>query len=391
VTDTAPQYLRPEPWFRRPSVLDRGAFVVSLAAVVGEVFHLLGDEAPIGGWIALGLVLAGVLVARRRAWTGLVVVLASAVVASSWGWEPITLWTIGVFTVFSVTVRGASTLGTGIVAAVVTALSEAVAGAFDLTRPEVGLAAMTSIAAAAAGSAVLSQHRWWLTLEERTRQAVLTREAEAERRVAEERVRIARDLHDVVGHEVAVVSMHLGLAEVELPEGADASRRALGDARLGVQSVLRETQEILSLLRASGDDHDDRRPAPGVAALPALVESFAASGLDVRAQLGELGDDLDVTVETATYRIVQEALTNALKHGSGQVDLTATAGAGGITIVVTNTYRESAPDAIDGHTGLGLVGMRERARNAGGDVVVSRSAGVFRVEATVSTDERRRR
>ncbi|MBD8728118.1 histidine kinase [Frigoribacterium sp. CFBP 13707] len=392
MTDTAPQYLQPEAWFRRPAVLDHGAFVVSLAAVVGEVIHLLGDAAPApaGGWVALVVVLAGVLVARRRAWAGLAVVLAAAVVAAVSGWEPITLWTIGVFTVFSVTVRGASPLVAGLLTGAVTALSEALVASFELGRPEVTLAAMTSIAGAAAGSAVLSQHRWWRSLEEQTRQAVLTREVEAERRVAEERVRIARDLHDVVGHEVAVVSMHLGLAEVGLPDGADASRRALADARVGVQAVLRETQEILTLLRASGPsaDDDDRRPAPGVAALPALLDSFSASGLVIRVQLGELPHHLDVTVDTAVYRIVQEGLTNALKHGAGPVDLSVTASVGAITIDVTNPVHEPGPDRPADRRGLGLVGMTERARSAGGDVVVSRTPDVFRVVATVTMDER---
>jgi len=390
--DSAEQYLRPEPWYRRPATLDRTAFVVSLAALAGETVHLLGTSSavPVGAWFAFAFALAGVgvIVARRSAWAGLVFVLGGALTSGLAGWDPITLWTIAVFTVFSATVRGVSAVRSGLVTALVTALSEALALSFQIAQPEVTLAAATSIAGAAAGSALLSQHRYWRSLEERTRDALLTREAEADRRVAEERLRIARDLHDVVGHEVAIVSMHLGVAEVSLPSGADAARRALADARIGVQAVLHETQEILLLLRASSPPtDDDTRPAPGTAGLEALVASFEGTGLDVRARLACLPPGLDATIDTAVYRIVQEALTNALKYGRGTVDLDVLLVNATIIIRARNDRRTD--DVVDGRrAGLGLVGMTERARSAGGDVDVAADEATFTVTVTLDIDRR---
>src|SRR5690606_18741122 len=147
-----------------------------------------------------------------------------------------------------------------------------------------GAAALFSAIAGGATGAALRIHReHWLILEERAETALATREIEATRRVTEERLRIARDLHDVIGHQVALLSMHLGAAEIGLPEDADDSRQALVSARSSARTVVVETQRILELLRLRDTVTDDEalRPTPALSGLEALVASFESIGLDV--------------------------------------------------------------------------------------------------------------
>jgi signal transduction histidine kinase len=122
----------------------------------------------------------------------------------------------------------------------------------------VGAVALFSAIGGGATGVVLRLHRdhWW-ALEERAENAIATREIEATRRVTEERLRIARDLHDVIGHQVAMLSMHLGAAEIGLPDDARSSRQALVAARACARTVLLESQRILALLRRGDDRPDD--------------------------------------------------------------------------------------------------------------------------------------
>lgn len=148
------------------------------------------------------------------------------------------------------------------------------------------------------------------------REAEQGRQAAVERGVAQERLRIARDLHDGVGHQIAVVNMHLGAAEVHLSDPR-ALRGDLVAARAAVQAVLRETQQILAVLRV---DNAGERPqaTPSPAAVGDLVESYRQAGMVVNANIGSFGIALSGQSSVAVYRVVQEALTNAHKHGSAR-------------------------------------------------------------------------
>ncbi|MFI1735447.1 sensor histidine kinase [Streptomyces acidicola] len=176
----------------------------------------------------------------------------------------------------------------------------------------VGAAALFSaIAGGATGSALRIHREHWRTLEERAESAIATREIEATRRVTEERLRIARDLHDVIGHQVAMLSMHLGAAEIGLPEDAESSRQALVSARSSARTVVVETQRILALLRLGDDISDDEalRPTPALSGLEGLVASFESIGLDVRPSIDIPAGFVEPSVGVTVYRVVQEALT----------------------------------------------------------------------------------
>lgn len=232
--------------------------------------------------------------------------------------------------------------------------------------------------------AALRIHReHWLTLEERAESAIATREIEATRRVTEERLRIARDLHDVIGHQVAMLSMHLGAAEIGLPEDAEPSRQALVSARSSARTVVVETQRILALLRLGDDIPDDEalRPTPALSGLEGLVASFESIGLDVRPSIDLPAGFVEPSVGVTVYRVVQEALTNAYRHGEGPATVDVRERDGRICVTVENRV---------GHTmrgsgsGLGLLGMRERVESSSGRLTIDSDDGRFRVHAEFS-------
>ncbi|HEY5853635.1 MAG TPA: histidine kinase [Aldersonia sp.] len=377
------------PWFRQISVLSRIAFAVSMLAGVVELFVLAFAAAPIGGFVAIVTAMAGVLVSRRYPWVGLLLVLAGVVLDAVF-WDPLVIWTMAVFTVFAMALRGASAFGAGIVTGAVAFGASVYANNAGLFDPAAISGFFASVTAAAIGNAIRNRDRYWTAQDERARDAIAAREVETHRRVVEERLRIARDLHDVVGHEVAVISMNLGVAEVSLPTGSEKSRRAIESARAGVQAVLHETQSILNVLREGAEDEYGDNAVPGVARLSELVDSYRSIGLQVNAQISVDAANLDPTVDVAVYRIVQEALTNSHRHGDGAVRLEISSTREHVLVDVSNHRNAGAPLRPEG-SGLGLVGMRERVTSAGGSLEVDDNGHRFCVRARVPAQGRQRR
>jgi signal transduction histidine kinase len=210
-------------------------------------------------------------------------------------------------------------------------------------------------------------------LEERARQA--ERETERERRLAaaEERTRIARDLHDSAGHAINVILVHAGAARLLAEKDPARSRAALAT----IESLARETlTEIDGLVRALREDEDQAQTPIGLAAFDTLVKRHQDAGLDVEVRVDGSRRPLAPAVDQAAYRILQESLTNALRHGSGKATVALTYGASALEIGVTNP----ADDGV-GLAGHGIVGMRERASLLGGLVEAAPQNGVFRVRA----------
>jgi signal transduction histidine kinase len=217
------------------------------------------------------------------------------------------------------------------------------------------------------------------------RVSAATREIEATRRVTEERLRIARDLHDVIGHQVAMLSMHLGAAEIGLPDDARSSRQALVAARSCARTVVLESQRILALLRRGDDSSDDEalRPTPAVSGLPGLIASFESIGLDVRPSIDLPPGFIEPSVGVTVYRVVQEALTNAYRHGEGTTVVDVHERDGRICVSVENRIGDASRGAGPG-SGLGLVGMRERVESSNGRLTIDGDGGRFRVSAEFS-------
>jgi signal transduction histidine kinase len=210
-------------------------------------------------------------------------------------------------------------------------------------------------------------------LEERARQA--ERETERERRLAaaEERTRIARDLHDSAGHAINVILVHAGAARLLAEKDPAASRAALAT----IEGLARETLgEIDGLVRALREDEDAVEP-PGLAAFETLVKRHRDAGLDVEVLVNGSRRPLGPAVDQAAYRILQESLTNALRHGNGSANVALTYTGDALEIGVSNPWRGDGPAAV----GHGIVGMCERASLLGGSVSYESMNGLFRVEA----------
>ncbi|MGA5445138.1 sensor histidine kinase [Streptomyces umbrinus] len=372
-------------WVRRPEALHLIAYSLAALVFTGQIVAVIlrGSD-----WqTALSVLLAGggVALSWRRPWAGLVVTSAASFAVTAVGHDPLSVWMMAVLVLFSVTVRGKQPLvGTGIVAAFFLGAFMTLGGFRG--GAIVGAAALFSAIAGGATGAALRIHReHWLTLEERAESAIATREIEATRRVTEERLRIARDLHDVIGHQVAMLSMHLGAAEIGLPEEAESSRQALVSARSSARTVVVETQRILALLRLGDDIPEDEalRPTPALSGLEGLVASFESIGLDVRPSIDIPTDFVEPSVGVTVYRVVQEALTNAYRHGEGTATVDVRERDGRICVTVENrvghTPRGSGPGS-----GLGLVGMRERVESSSGRLTIDSDNGRFRVHAEFS-------
>lgn len=229
-------------------------------------------------------------------------------------------------------------------------------------------------------------------------QATALREARAdlaEQAVTQERLRIARELHDVVAHHMSAASVQAAVALDQLDRDPAASRAAITSVQSLSRSALREMRQILGVLRERDEERGALAPAPGAGDLPGLCEQMRASGLDVSCEVNTPAN-LPAGVGLAVYRVVQEGLTNVLKHATArEARVRVSETADGIDVEVWNPGRgrsagaAGAAGAAGGAAGggLGLVGMRERVGLLGGSVEAGPSADGFRVLARIPLRE----
>jgi signal transduction histidine kinase len=213
-------------------------------------------------------------------------------------------------------------------------------------------------------------------LEERARRA--EREAEREQRlaVAEERTRIARDLHDSAGHAINVILVQAGAARLLSEQDPKGSRAALETIEEVARETLGEIDQLVGALREDG--RGTVEPSPGLAALDTLVERHGTAGLIVTVRKHGSRRPLPPGVDQAAYRILQEALTNAARHGDGHAEVEVAYGPSSLELAVSNPIRSNR-DLGGAHHGI--VGMRERAALIGGSLDAGASNGVFKVQA----------
>ncbi|WP_329069050.1 sensor histidine kinase [Streptomyces sp. NBC_01429] len=268
--------------------------------------------------------------------------------------------------------------------------------------------------ASAAGDAVRSRRAFVGAIRERAERAERTREEEARRRVAEERLRIARDLHDVVAHHIALVNVQAGVASHVMDKRPDQAKEALAHVREAGRSALSELRATVGLLRQSGDPAAPTEPAPGLAHLDRLLDTFRNAGLPVEFAMNGRAhaQRLPAAADLAAYRIIQEALTNVRKHGGptaraevsvvhlgATVEITVLDNGGGTGAPVNGTDTGADTDADPGHPdpgepdggGHGLIGMRERVTALGGTLTAApRYGGGFRTQAILPVNDRTR-
>jgi signal transduction histidine kinase len=245
--------------------------------------------------------------------------------------------------------------------------------------PEVLLGAVVWAAAWFAGDRARLRRERIAELEERALRA--EREAERERRLAaaEERTRIARDLHDSAGHAINVILVQAGAARLLQEQDPQGARAALETIEAVARDTIGEIDQLVRVLRENGSPADETRevePPPGLAALETLTARQRAAGLAVAVRVHGTRTRVAPSVDQAAFRILQEALTNAARHGRGSAEVDLSFGPSALEITVTNPTTQNAPMWTDGH---GIAGMRERAGLLGGRLEAGADDGLFRV------------
>jgi signal transduction histidine kinase len=233
---------------------------------------------------------------------------------------------------------------------------------------------------------VIAACEWWRARMERIAQLRLAEEEAHRRRGSEERLRIARDLHDALGHHVSLINVQAGVALHLMDDDPEQARSALAAIKQSSGQLLREMRATLGVLRGV-DEAPPRGPVSGLARLNDLLDENRSAGLPVELEVVGVPRELPPSVDHAAYRIVQEALTNTRRHaGSAQASVRVRYDDSGITVQVD----DDGAGSTDAHTaatdvpggGNGLPGMRERALALGGSLSAGpREGGGFHVQA----------
>jgi signal transduction histidine kinase len=220
----------------------------------------------------------------------------------------------------------------------------------------------------------------------RAAEAARIREEEALRRASDERLRIARELHDSLGHYLSMISVQSGVALKLYPGLPGQVAESLSAIRQASKEGLRELSSVLSILRQDGEPAP-RAPPPALARLGDLVDHAAAAGMQVRAETSGTVRELPFGVDQAAFRIVQEALTNVTRHaGTSTATVCVRYGQHDLTVQVDDDG-QGRSDGPPSPAGSGIAGMRERVAALGGQLHAGpRPEGGFRVTATLPLD-----
>lgn len=374
--------------WRSDALLAGASAVVLVCARALEAHGLLR-----AGWLgyALSAVAALILVGRRR-WPLAVfagtLVVAIAAIASASPTGAISLpVVIAVYTLAQVEERRRAALA-ALLAGVALALARGLLQYRGWSDARTVLEPALTLAALFLGWALSSQRAYITEIEARAVQAERTREEEARRQVDAERLRIARELHDVLAHGIATINVQAGVAAHVLQDNPEHAEQALRTIKATSKEALHELRGILGVLRAA-DEGEPREPAPGLSQLERLVDAASHAGVPTRVRISGERRALPASVELAAYRIVQESLTNVLRHAGPASALVAiTYGEDAMTLSVDDDGRgeaAAAPFAAGRQPrarGHGILGMRERAQTLGGELEAGpRENGGFRVRA----------
>jgi signal transduction histidine kinase len=333
-----------------PLVLRRRWPLVVLAVTTLHFtrYWAVGQLNEIASWVILGVAVysAAAYADRRRA---------------SWVCGACLLWLIGSGVLLS---ARAGPIGTVEVAAI---------AMFD---------ALPFLLAWPLGTMMRRLREYRAVLEERNRQLDQEREVNARRAVLEERVRIARELHDVVAHHVSVMGVQAGVARRLFDRDPAEAVAAIGSVETASRQAIADLQQLVGVLRQ--DQGDDLAPQPSLQRLPELVEHMRRAGLPVELTVQGRRGPLPAGVELSAFRIIQEALTNTLKHaGPAQAGVTVRYGNGSVELEVVDDG-QGPPPGRPRSGSKGLVGMRERVSLYGGRLDVgARPGGGFRVHAVL--------
>jgi signal transduction histidine kinase len=373
---------------RSESLWVDGALAAGLAALIAVGTYGASQGQPerrsFDAWaIALIVVAAGALAGRRRYPVVVLEVVFGATLAYfALGYANGPIWLALIVAYFTAVVAGHR-----LAAAVTAAIGFAIFPWLDYLLRNGGAPSPAGLAALAAWLLVLLGGAEFVRIRrERIAEVARVREEEALRRASEERLRIARELHDALGHHLSLINVQSGVAlhlNEELPEEVRGSLSAIKQAS---KEALTELRSVLDILRQDGE-RAPRSPSSTLDRLGDLISQAEAAGLKVRTETEGPPRPLSFSVDVAAFRIVQESLTNVSRHAG---DATATVrisyGPRDVTVQVEDDGRGLGPDDPVG-TGRGIVGMRERVGALGGDLEAGRRpGGGFRVRARLPLD-----
>ncbi|MFJ4834373.1 sensor histidine kinase [Streptomyces sp. NPDC088747] len=357
-----------------------GMLTVVVALAVGGVSAVVGDHAGSATlWAILGLGAVGAGLAVRA--SNLAVVVAALLAGlelrdpAPWGTWAVAGGLLFLFALrrprFDAVTAGAVVSGSVMFATYVPLWGTGSGGAFGL----VALAAAT----VGVGQWVQAQRRYVIAEVGRRRQEAERRREEVARHVAEERLRIARELHDSVAHHLAVVSVHTNVARANLARSPQVTERALDDVLAATQSVMEELGVVLSVLRASESEPVPSTPVDA-AMIDDLLLSFEGIGLSIETDGLDHLLALAPVARTAAQRLLQESLTNAQRYGDGAATVVVAAPVNGyVTLSVRNAWVPR--ETTSAGSGLGLVGMEERVHLLGGTFFAGPDTDGFLVTA----------
>ena len=330
--------------------------------------------------IGLGVVHNGSLAFRRRWPIALLAVMAVTAVLCLVAGLPVVILGPGVtVAVYTVGARTAPDRSKQALAAVLAVMGLVVAG----NGADAGTIVSNSVAMVVA---------WWLG--DRSRRAAMETEAErvaaaesARRAVVHERLRIARELHDVVAHAMSVIAVQAGTGRFVIRESPDVAAEALATIETTSRGALQELRRLLTVLRDEDPDEEALAPAPGVRDIDQLVETTERAGVDVDVVVRGAPAPLPAGVDLCVYRVVQEALTNVRKHARARRAVVTIGYDGPMVEVEVRDDGVGAtgpvPAAGSGHGAHGLVGMRERVELYGGSFEAGGNGAGFRVAARI--------
>jgi signal transduction histidine kinase len=366
------------------------AVVLLALSVPGSRISFPGADVPARAWVGVLLTgIACVFLPWRRSYPRTVAVLAAAcgIAVAACGFVP-SLFVLGPLIVMAYTLAERTdrkTANSITFTAIVLAVCAAV-----LAHPRESIY-ITVIAPAASlllplslGTTIRIRRDYLQAVRARAEFAEQTREKEARHRVAEERMRIARELHDVVAHHLALANAQAGTVAHVMRSDPEQAAKMVAELAGTTSSALRELKATVGLLRQpdESDESDTRlQPAPGLSRLPELTAALALAGLTVTVATEGNEQPLSPGVDLTAYRIIQEALTNVTKHATSKdAQVRLTYARNRLTVTVTNDSRGAVTKAPAPGSGFGLIGMRERAQSVGGSVhTARRDDGVFEV------------
>lgn len=362
------------------------AAVAVAASVTGTVFEIVESPRPappLAGGVALAAIAGLLVVGQRRPVAVAVGALVTTLLYHLLGYPGLAPAVVLFAVAYAVTARGSGVRSLAVSAAVVLVVStipllppHPVALSWSIVGPGIGLVAM-----AALGEAARARR---LAVDEQLRAVHLAAEQDAQRRLMQDRIDVAREVHDLLAHTITIVAVHAAAAEEAITDRPEDARTALIAVRGAAREAMAELRATLNVLRNPTTRPSDTTPAErGLPELAGLREQAAEAGVAVALTItGEA--TLPTVVEHTIYRIVQEALTNTIRHADAR-SATVTIELGGDDVDVEIVDDGAAPEPPDpAPDGRGLAGMRERAHALGGTLHAGPAVGHgFRVAARI--------